>query len=91
MIKIAKDILAETPTLVAADSEIKNGDGSISFKLGNKYISQEPNLYGNFNFVDSIGPYEKFRPINDMVMTSWTRPQDEMFIYTRIEFSVYGY
>jgi hypothetical protein len=92
MIKIAKDILADSPVFATAVLVITNSDGSISFSVeGGGYLSQEPNQYGVFHVSPNIGPYEKYTPNGAMVFTSWTRPQDGQFTYTMLSYHVYGY
>lgn len=88
MVIVSRDVTdpAVSPFIIA-DHVVANGDGSISFALdaaATSFAGQEPNQYGVRNDSTSRGPYQKFLRQGALV-TTVTRPGDQMFTYTLAE------
>lgn len=76
-------VFSTDPTKAFIDDAelVKNGDGSVSFKLPNgEYAGQEPNAYGRRNDNPGIGPYQK-ATLNGSVVTFVPRPGDLPCVY----------
>ena len=71
---------------IVADHIQSNGDGSVSFVSadGQTFYGQEPNQYGVANNNTYAGPYQKWTRQGALV-TTVTRPGDQMFTYTVAE------
>jgi len=81
-----KDVTDESGTIIIRASKmLNNPDGTVSLVMDDgQYASQEPNVYGKFNSISAIGPYERAK-VNGQLITFWTRPQDKVFTYTWVE------
>lgn len=80
----------ENPSAIflQADEMVKNPDGSVSFRRGNMFLGQYPNVYGSRDDNTVLGVYQKFTKDGSLVTTQ-TRPGDKLFVYVLVQGRTY--